>query len=222
MLILPKKERECMGDFIVYIRFERNNEVSEKDVTIGSIADVFCDDKTLESKVNAIKLVHIAPKVKRDRIVFSVMDVIKKINDVCPGVQIENIGEEDFVIDYIDENKPWYRGEILKFVNLIFICILTFCGSAFTIIAYDNDVDIPGIFSNLYEFFGVSGDNKLMEIMYSIGFGMGILVFYNHFCGKKITNDPSPIEVEQTAYEKEIDDALFDKAERMKEEMKKQ
>ena len=82
MLILPKKERECMGDFIVYIRFERNNEVSEKDVTIGSIADVFCDDKTLESKVNAIKLVHVAPKVKRDRIVFSVMDVIKKINDV--------------------------------------------------------------------------------------------------------------------------------------------
>ena len=164
---------------------------------------------------------HVAPKVKRDRIVFSVMDVIKKINDVCPGVQIENIGEEDFVIDYIDENKPWYRGEILKFVNLIFICILTFCGSAFTIIAYDNDVDIPGIFSNLYEFFGVSGDNKLMEIMYSIGFGIGILVFYNHFCGKKITNDPSPIEVEQTAYEREIDDALFDKAERMKEEMKK-
>ena len=41
MLILPKKERECMVDFIVYIRFERNNEVSEKDVTIGSIADVF-------------------------------------------------------------------------------------------------------------------------------------------------------------------------------------
>ena len=49
-----------------------------------------------------------------------------------------------------------------------------------------------------------------MEVSYSIGLAVGILVFYNHFGPKKLSKDPTPIEVEMRKYETEINQALID------------
>lgn len=50
----------------------------------------------------------------------------------------------------------------------------------------------------------------IINLPYSIGIAVGIIVFFNHFCGKKITSDPTPIEVEMTEYEKQIEDNIID------------
>ena len=50
----------------------------------------------------------------------------------------------------------------------------------------------------------------VMEVSYSIGLAVGILVFYNHFGPKKLSKDPTPIEVEMRKYETEINQALID------------
>ncbi|MEE0884349.1 MAG: stage V sporulation protein AA, partial [Faecalimonas sp.] len=39
---------------------------------------------------------------------------------------------------------------------------------------------------------------------YSVGLVAGILVFFNHFGKKKISVDPTPIEVEMRLYENDI------------------
>ena len=49
-----------------------------------------------------------------------------------------------------------------------------------------------------------------MEVSYSIGLAVGILVFYNHFGPKKLSKDLTPIEVEMRKYETEINQALID------------
>ena len=49
-----------------------------------------------------------------------------------------------------------------------------------------------------------------MEVSYSIGLAVGILVFYNNFGPKKLSKDPTPIEVEMRKYETEINQALID------------
>lgn len=35
-----------------------------------------------------------------------------------------------------------------------------------------------------------------MEIMYAIGLALGIIIFYNHFGGKRLSSDPTPLEVQ--------------------------
>ena len=39
-----------------------------------------------------------------------------------------------------------------------------------------------------------------IEICYAIGMPVGIIIFYNHIGKKKITQDPTPIEVEMRKY----------------------
>ena len=50
----------------------------------------------------------------------------------------------------------------------------------------------------------------ILEISYSIGIGLGIIIFYNHFGKKKLSNDPTPIELEMRQYETDIENALID------------
>ena len=50
----------------------------------------------------------------------------------------------------------------------------------------------------------------IINLPYSIGIAVGIIVFFNQLCGKKITSDPTPIEVEMTEYEKQIEDNIID------------
>ena len=43
---------------------------------------------------------------------------------------------------------------------------------------------------------------------------MGITLFFNHIGGRRITQDPTPIEVEMRVYEKDVDDTLIETADR--------
>ena len=53
-----------------------------------------------------------------------------------------------------------------------------------------------------------------LEVSYSIGLAAGIIVFFNHIGGRRITKDPTPIEVEMRVYEKDVNDALIETADR--------
>ena len=57
---------------------------------------------------------------------------------------------------------------------------------------------------------------KLLSIPYSIGLGLGIIVFFNHFSKITLTQDPTPIEIEMTTYEKETNASVIDHLNRRK------
>ena len=50
----------------------------------------------------------------------------------------------------------------------------------------------------------------MLEISYSIGISVGILVFFNHFGKKRFSVDPTPMEVEMRLYENDIESTLVD------------
>ena len=58
-----------------------------------------------------------------------------------------------------------------------------------------------------------------MEVCYSIGLIIGILVFFNHFAGKRFSVDPTPMEVEMRLYENDIQTTLVQNYERKKKEI---
>ncbi|MDD7147855.1 MAG: stage V sporulation protein AA, partial [Lachnospiraceae bacterium] len=54
----------------------------------------------------------------------------------------------------------------------------------------------------------------VLEVAYSIGLCIGIVLFFNHIGKRRITRDPTPIEVEMFLYEKNVDDTLVETADK--------
>lgn len=79
-----------------------------------------------------------------------------------------------------------------------------FFGSAFTIMAFNNDISVTDVFDKLYgQVTGTKADGvNELEVCYCIGLGLGIILFFNHVGRKKITPDPTPIQIEMRKYEK--------------------
>ena len=110
---------------------------------------------------------------------------------------------------------------MLKWIKTILIGIITFFGSAFTIMAFHNDIDINNIFSQVYEIFtGKESDGfTILEITYSIGLASGIILFFNHIGTRRITKDPTPVEVQMRQYEGNVITTLVENANRNQEEL---
>lgn len=191
----------------LYLNIAEITEVHHTDVLLKDIADIYCDDQNTMNKCNAIKVKHIKLPENR-RYVESVMDVIKKIQDLDSSIQVNNVGKTDFIIDYQKEKKTGYTWEWIK---TIFVCLICFFGAAFAIMTFNNDVSVTDVFKEIYLL--VTGNESsgftVLEISYSIGLALGIIVFFNHFCKIKVNTDPTPLEVEMRLYEDNISKTLI-------------
>jgi len=188
--------------------------VYEKKINIGDIATVYSTDKSVQAKVRAIKLLNI-PDVKKGTYVFSIMNIIEKISKECPEAEVNNIGESDFIIEY--KEKPPGNG-LLNVIKIFITCVIVFIGSMFTIMAYNNDVAVNELFDKIYGLVADGENTGILELCYSIGLTLGIAVFYNHFAGKKLSDTPTPVEVQMRSYESDVDTAVVERASRQKEE----
>jgi len=120
------------------------------------------------------------------------------------------VGEMDTWVQYMTRKSPdhtWF-----KWLKIAFVAVVLFVGSSTAIMSFHTDGQMPKIFENYYRiFFGEEVKNpRLINIPYSIGLAVGIIVFYNHFMGKKLTDDPTPIEVEMEQYDREVTEAMVD------------
>lgn len=196
----------------IYINAEQNVELQSEDVYVKDIGSLTCSDAHVLAKVKAIKLHHF----KRDeqkRQVISLLKVIEEIEKVYPNVSVQSIGEPETLVEYISVNK--HKG-FAQWIKLLFVAMVSFFGTAFTIMAFHNDIGINDVFSKVYEMvMGQPGDGYgILELAYSAGLAIGIIVFFNHIGGRRITKDPTPIEVEMRIYEEDVNKALIATADR--------
>lgn len=199
---------------VLYLKIDKNVQVKGKPVLLGEIASVASSRKEVENKV---KTIHLQADIIRGpgRYVFSVTDVMEAIWKEYPGITIENLGESDFIITLENENHP---NGLLSWGKTILVCLLSFFGAAFSIMAFNNDIDVTRLFRQLYETFtGTASDGfTLLEFSYSVGVGLGILIFFHHFSKSKKATDPTPLEVEMRTYEDEVDTTLIEADSRTK------
>lgn len=196
----------------IYIKAEQNVEMQTEDVYVKDIAKLTCSDMHILAKVKAIK-VHSFKKGEPKRQVISLLKVIEEIAKVCPGADVQSIGEAAVMVEYINVNK--HKGPV-QMLKLIFVALISFFGTSFTIMAFHNDIGINEVFTKIYEMvMGYQGDGYgILELSYSLGLAIGIIVFFNHIGGRRITKDPTPIEVEMRIYEDDVNKALIETADR--------
>ena len=96
-----------------------------------------------------------------------------------PDADVNNLGENDFIVDYILEKK---HSKFLQGLLIAFVAAFTFVGSMYAIMAYNNDVSTNEIFEKVYEMMGTGNfqEYKVIEIAYAAGHCR----FLQSFCGK--------------------------------------
>lgn len=201
-----------MTNETLYLKIDQNVQVHDTKVTLGDIAQLLCSNKELENRLKTLKIPG-ATNGKPGRHAMSIMEVIGQIQQSYPSLEVNNIGEMDFIVTY---EKPQQPGKAYSWIKTILICFLAFFGAAFTIMTFNNDVDIPKLFGQLFmQFTGRESDGfTILEVTYSVGVGLGILLFFNHFAGKKLTADPTPMEVEMRLYEDDVNKTLIEASSR--------
>ena len=202
---------------ILYIKGSRDVEVTKPDVTLGDLLSMESTDKLMLAKVRTLKIVRFK-KSGRQRCVVSLLKIIACIHGEFPQADIQNLGETDIIVTYEDQKTPAYAWHIIK---TVFVAAVTFFGAAFSIMAFNNDVDVTKLFGQIYELMTGQETNgyTVLEIAYSVGVTAGILTFFNHFGKKRFTVDPTPMEIQMRLYENDIQTTLIENSERRGEEI---
>lgn len=210
IMIIPQ-EGSLLVD--IYISPHRKTTITKKRlIQLKDIAQVSAPDHA-QRQVEDIIVFRIAEDKKANYII-DIIQIIKSILKETPNAKISNEGEESVVLQYLpehyQENKLWELSKVAV------VALTLFVGATITIMAYHEDTSLIKIFSSIQEMFtGVKTDSpNWISIPYSVGIGIGIIVFYNQFGVRKLTNDPTPIQVEMTKYDYDIDSCLIDTSNR--------
>lgn len=201
----------------LYIKGDRDIEVKKQDVTLGDILTMECSDRAMLARIKPLKILKIQKQGKQ-RFVVSVLKIISCIHEKYPNVEVQNLGETDIIVTFEDQKTP---GKLWHVLKAAFVAVVTFCGAAFSIMAFNNDIDVTKLFGQMYEL--VTGRETdgftILEITYSAGLTIGILIFFNHFGRRRFTVDPTPMEVQMRLYENDIQTTLVEDAARKGEEI---
>lgn len=198
----------------VFLHFDQCILVKKSRVVLADVASIFTTDPVVKQKIGEVELYRF-PKEKKEKKVFSVMMVIGLIGKCYPEVSVNPVGEPDFIVEYKPEKKQKYE-KPFEWCKTAFVAFSVFFGSAFTIITFNKDASVEEIFPMIYrltEGAERSGPGEL-EIAYSLGLPLGIILFFNHFMRKKIDSDPTPLQVQMRQYEKDVNATIIENASR--------
>jgi stage V sporulation protein AA len=196
----------------LYIKVNKNNMVENKTVYLKDVAKLYSTDIKMVNDLYSLVIFEIQSD-KKANYIFSILKLIEYMNKLYPDVHITNLGETDFIIHY-DPQKP--KNILIEYGKVAVVSLIVFFGAAFTIMTFNEDANVKKVFDIIYKLFL---DNKkegasILEISYSVGLPLGIIIFFNHFSKIKLGNDPTPIQVQMRLYEDDLDKTLIENSSR--------
>lgn len=189
----------------LYLSIPQRIQLNSDVVRLGDIAQVIADDKTMANKVKALQLFKFGQEKMEIRGIVEIIELItKKFGDL----NIVNLGEAEFIIERVTNKKP---NLVFEYAKVAIVCGIVYLGSAFSVMTFNEDGCVRDLLDMLYlSIMGKQHESgSILEIAYSLGITLGILMFYNHvFRGKK-AKDPTPIQVEMRQYELEVNETVI-------------
>ena len=191
---------------VLYMQVDANIQIKHPHIYLQDIARLSCSDSKILNRLRVMPVINLKPDAP-GRYVMSVMDLVDRIQQKEPDLTVTPLGETDFILTY---EKPGSQNLIFRWLKIALVCLITFFGAAFSIMTFNADVDVEKLFQQIY--FQVTGQNSSgftpLEIAYSAGLGLGILFFFNHFGHRKITADPTPMQVQMRKYEDDVNTTI--------------
>lgn len=184
----------------IYFRLKSRYWVDEKQsILLKDVATVICQGVD-QTYVENLILYPLEKEVKQVKVLDG-MEVVRKIYSTLPGVDIQLIGPEQTIIYLKRVNKS------PRPLLVILVWVLLFFGAGIAIMNFHEDVSMREVHIRLHE--AVTGeytDHPLwLQIPYSIGLGLGMILFFNHVFSKRVNEEPSPMEIEMFNYEENLD-----------------
>ncbi|HHY71691.1 MAG TPA: stage V sporulation protein AA [Bacillus bacterium] len=203
-----------MKEETIYIRMRlRLQALPQSIITIADVAQMIGQEETIK-EIGALSL-HQISKSDRNIVVIDIMEVITTIQTFNPLIDIQTIGPTQTIIDVMYKQKK----PTIAFIVLVWF--LLFIGSAIAIMNFHEDVSMQQVHQKL--FYIITGENLqkplLLQIPYSLGLGIGMILFFNHLFRKRLNEEPSPLEVEMFKYQQDLDQYVIIKEN--KEEIKR-
>lgn len=184
----------------VYLRMRHRIQVSPNEIVyLKDLAQIIADER-LYHDILHLPIYKVAEK-DNNIIIIDVMKVIGRITEYVNGVDIQAIGPVQSIVEVV------YKKKGLSIPFFILIWLLLFFGAALAIIYFHEDVSMGAAQQRIYRMITGKEEEKplLFQIPYSIGLGLGMILFFNHFFRKRINDEPSPMEVEMFNYQQDLD-----------------
>ncbi|HIR00418.1 MAG TPA: stage V sporulation protein AA [Candidatus Scybalocola faecavium] len=204
--------KESGPPFVVYINPEDSVQCSKKTVCVGDVTEVFCRNRTLCKKIRALPLFKMDMTPDKKTVVSSMALIACIDAGIQENIVIQNMGASQFVVCGM-EKKP---KKLVVWGKVALVMLITFFGSIFAIMTYNEDVDVTGVFDRVYQVLTGTARTApgILEWAYAFGVAFGIIIFFNHFGKKRLTNEPTPMEIEMEKYETDITNTVVKEASR--------
>ncbi|APH04536.1 stage V sporulation protein AA [Bacillus weihaiensis] len=184
----------------VYLRLRHRIQVNPNDsITINDLA-LLVGEKELTTELKKL-VVHKVQLNDKSMVVIDVMHVLKLIHSYNRDIDVQTIGSNQTIVEICYEKKN------VSPLLFLAVWILLFIGAGLAIMNFHEDVSMQAVHQRIYRI--VTGEENeqplILQIPYSIGLGLGMVLFFNHLFKKRINEEPSPLEVEIFNYQLDLD-----------------
>lgn len=187
----------------VYLRMKRkiaaqvNQSLFVKDIAYVSATT------ELQKKIKETKLYTITSK-NQELAVIDCFQVIELLQKKYPEMDCQQMGATETIIHIEHKRKR------TLFLRLMFAWIVLFIGTAMTIMNFHEDVNMLAVHQKIHLLLTGEHTSSLfwIQIPYSFGLGLGMVLFLNHWFKKRINEEPSPLEIELFTYQQDLDNYI--------------
>lgn len=197
---MKKMNGGCSLENIVYIKLKRRITITPlKVVQLKDLAELYCMDEKQLEKIKQTQ-VYIHKQEDGNRNVIEALDIIKKLKKLYPTLQIELVGEPHTLLiieKIVNKKRP---------IVFIICWLILFFGSGLAIMNFHSDVNMYETQVRIVQLLtGRLIERPLwFQIPYSLGIGVGMLLFFNHSFKKRKNEEPNPLEVEMYLYQENV------------------
>lgn len=193
----------------IYIRvFSKATIIAQKQVRLKDVAQISAPS-SLKTQIEGICI--LTPQAqKKTNYLITITDIINLVTNQFANISINSIGEMDVIVEYFPTEPK--KNKILEWIKVVVACTIIFSGSSVAIMAYHTDTSLAKTFTALNRIFtNKSEENPLfITVPYCIGLPIGSLLFFNHIGKKKLTDDPTPIQIEVNKYEQDVENTIVE------------
>lgn len=185
---------------IVYLRLRKKINAQVHDII--SLDDIAFISTTAKEKQKLGKtVIYKLEKSDQAIVVIDSFIIINHLNKKYDHLEFELIGPTETIINIESKRKKTAA------IYVFFVWLLLFIGTAMTIMNFHYDVSMQEVQQKLHLLF--TGEEEKfplwIQIPYSFGLGLGMVLYLNHWFKKRFNEEPSPLEVELYNYQLDLD-----------------